>query len=139
MAQVILKHPIVKLLQAQTAGGPYLSHLSTLCSLFPPHLISQIILCTCDIIVVINLCFPVPTDILRMVLWCFFPIFSVFSNPSWSRRMATLPESGSARGFFLLKESRFSPQSPQACSERGIGLKRSFGAICWFPQLGNYF
>ena len=67
--------------------------------------------------------------------WCygvFFPLFSVFSNPSWSRCMATLPESGSARGFFLLKGSRFSPQSPRACSGWGIRPKSHFGAICWF-------
>jgi len=47
--------------------------------------------------------------------------------------MATLPESGSARGFFLLKGSRSFPQSPQARSGREIGLKTSFGATCWFP------
>ena len=29
--------------------------------------------------------------------------FPPLSDPSWLRRMATLPESGSARGFFLLK------------------------------------
>ena len=33
-------------------------------------------------------------------------------DPSWSRRMATLPESRSGRE---------------------IGPKKSFGAICWFP------
>ena len=38
----------------------------------------------------------------------------------WSRRMATLPESGSARGFFMLKGICSFPQSPQA--------------LCWFPQ-----
>ena len=51
--------------------------------------------------------------------WCYSvccPLFSVLSNHSWSRRMATHPESGSARGFFLLKGSRFIPQSPHAHS-----------------------
>ena len=61
------------------------------------------------------------------------PLFSVLSNPSWSRQMATLPEPGSARGFFLLKGSRSSPQSPHARSGREIGQNRSFVAICWFP------
>jgi len=46
------------------------------------------------------------------------PLFSVHSNPSWMRWMATLPESGSARGFLLLEGSRSSPQSPHACSGR---------------------
>jgi len=32
--------------------------------------------------------------------------------------------SGSARGFFLLKGSCFSPQSPHACSGRGIGQEK---------------
>ena len=35
--------------------------------------------------------------------------------------MATLPESGSARDFFLLKGSRSIPQSRQARSGREIG------------------
>jgi len=56
-------------------------------------------------------------------------LFSVLSNPSWSKWMATLPDSGSAKGFFLLKGSRFSLQSPQASSRWEIGPKRSFGAI----------
>jgi len=34
------------------------------------------------------------------------PLVSVLSSPSWSRQMAALPESGSAKGFFLLKGSR---------------------------------
>ena len=34
MAQVILKHPIVKLLLAYTVGRPSILHLSSLCSLF---------------------------------------------------------------------------------------------------------
>jgi len=55
------------------------------------------------------------------------------ASPSWLKRIATLPESGSARGFFLLKGSRSFPQSAQARSGRDIGLKTSFGAICWFP------
>jgi len=47
--------------------------------------------------------------------------------------MAALPGSGSDGGFFLLKGSFFSPQSSRARSGRGIGLERSFSAICWFP------
>jgi len=46
----------------------------------------------------------------------------VLSNTSWSRRMAALPESGSD-GVVSLHS--------HACSGREIGLKRSFGAICW--------
>jgi len=79
------KHPIV------FCRGTKIMHLSSLCSL-----------CTYNVIVVINLCFSFSSGINGLVLWCFFP---VFSNPSWSRWMATLPESGSARGFFLLKGS----------------------------------
>ena len=52
------------------------------------------------------------------------PLFPVLLNPSWSRWMATLPES--ARGFFLLKESFFFPQSPRACSKQGIGIEGRF-------------
>ena len=50
------------------------------------------------------------------------PLFPVLSNPSW----ATLPESGSARGFFLFKGSFFFPQLPRARSGRGIGSKKVF-------------
>jgi len=74
--------------------------------------------------------------------WCYSvccPLFSVFSNPSWWRRMATLPESGSDGGFFLLKGSCSSPQSPRARSGWEIGPKTIFGAICWFPLMGNCF
>ena len=35
--------------------------------------------------------------------------------------------------IILLKGSRSFPQSPQARSGQEIGLKTSFGAICWFP------
>jgi len=47
--------------------------------------------------------------------------------------MAALPGSGSDGGFFLLKGSFFSPQSPRARSGWEIGSERSFGAICWSP------
>jgi len=47
--------------------------------------------------------------------------------------MAALPGSGSDGGFFLLKGNRFSPQSPHARTGWGIGSKRSFNAIWWFP------
>jgi len=50
--------------------------------------------------------------------------------------MAALPGSGSDGGFFLLKGSFFSPQSPRAAQD-GIGSERS--AIYWFPELGNCF
>ena len=59
------------------------------------------------------------------LVWCngvCGPLFPVLSTPSWSRQMANLPESGSARGFFLLKGSRSSPQSPHACSVWEIGV-----------------
>ena len=72
--------------------------------------------------------------------WCYgvcCPLFSVFSNPSWSRQMATLPESGSARGFFLLKGSRFSPQSPRARSGREICiLLVSLARKCMYVWIG---
>ena len=44
------------------------------------------------------------------LVWCngvCCPLFPVLSNPSWLRQMAALPQSGSARGFFLLKGSFF--------------------------------
>ena len=72
---------------------------------------------------------------LGMVLWCFSPLFSVFSNPSWSRRMATAPESGSARGFFLLKGSRSFLQSLQAISGREIGLKFRYNLLVSFARI----
>ena len=56
----------------------------------------------------------------------------VFVVPSFLVEADAL-ESGSIRGFLLLKGSRFFPQLPEACSGPEIGPKRSFGAICWFP------
>jgi len=53
--------------------------------------------------------------------------------------MVTLPESGSVRGFFLSKDIFLFPQLPYARSGWGIGSKRSFAAICWFPWLGYCF
>ena len=79
-------------------GGPPMMHHSSLCSFYSPWpdyiivnsvlpevsscLIYQMILCTCDIIVVINSCFPVPTGIFWMVLWCFFPSFLSSLTPT---------------------------------------------------------
>ena len=65
------------------------------------------------------------SGVMVFVFCCVCPLFSVLSNPCWLRQMATLPESGSARHFFLLRGSHFSPQSPHARSGWGIGPKRS--------------
>ena len=116
-----------------------MSHLSSLCSLFSPPFN-----CSYDIIHLALLLSLTCVSLSHQVSveWCYSvccPLFSVLSNPSWSRRMAILPESDSARGFFLLKGSCSFPQSPQARSGREIGLKTSFGAICWFPELGYCF
>jgi len=81
MAQVTLKHPIVMLLQAQTAGGPPMMHLSSLCSLYSP--------CTCDIIVVINLCFSFSADIPGLVLRCLLsPLSCLLSGAGNQSRMS---------------------------------------------------
>ena len=56
-------------------------------------------------------------------------VFVVPSAPSWSRRMAALPGSGSDGGFFLLKGSRFSPQSPHAHSGGGLDRMISVGFL----------
>ena len=106
----------------------YVTPSLTLLSFFPllyPHMT----LCTVGIVVIVVFLFQQVS-----FKWCYGVCCPLFvSNLSCSRQMATLPESGSARCFFLLKGSRFSQQSPHACSGWEIGPKRSFGAICWFP------
>ena len=77
-------------------------------------------------------CVSLSAGISGLVLWSLLsPLFCPL-NPSWSRQMATFPGSGSDGGFFLLKGSFFSPQTPCARSGREIGSKRSFSAICRF-------
>jgi len=61
--------------------------------------------------------------------WCYgarCPLFPVLSAPSRWRQMAVLPGSGSDGGFFLLKGSFFSSQSPRARSGRGTLEERGF-------------
>jgi len=50
-------------------------------------------------------------------------------SPGMVRMKPGLP--GSDGGFFLLKGSFFSPQSPRAAQVGGLG--QSFSAICGFP------
>ena len=59
--------------------------------------------------------------------WCYGAcclLFPVLSAPSWSRQMAALPGSGSDGGFFLLKGSFFSPQSPRAAQDGRLNTVR---------------
>jgi len=111
-------------------GTSYVASFLTLFSFFP-GLISQMILCTGDIIVVINLCFPVPKGILWMVLQCFLKPQLVEGDGHPSR--VWFCQRFSSSEFPPVKRESF------LSIGREIGLKRSFGAICWFPYYPCYW
>ena len=111
-----------------SAGGPPMSHLSSLCSLFSRFYF--LIWYYLYLVLLLSLTFvslsqQVPFE------WCLLSHLFCPLKPQLVE--ADGHPFDSARGFFVLKGSRFSPQSLSACSGQETGPKRSFGAICLFP------